>query len=38
MSSEPDEIVSDKTGRQISSTPDQKGAKVLIALMRDSLK
>ena len=39
VSSEPDEIVSHKSGRQISSTPDQKEARVLIAsLMRDTRK
>ena len=39
VSSEPDEIVSHKSGKQISSTPDQKEARVLIAsLMRDTRK
>ena len=39
VSSEPDEIFSHKSGRQISSTPDQKKAKVLISsLMRDTKK
>ena len=39
VSSEPDEIVSHKSGRQIPYTSDQKEAKVLIAsLMRDTKK
>ena len=39
VSSEPDEIVSHKSGRQISSTLDRKEARVVIAsLMRDTKK